>query len=147
MSGKSRPYEILRIGSTASVSEVVQRSQQLIQETTDEKRRREYRRAAAEIRQHPVHRAVCQFWEPPGTNYENTVVDSFCREYGPPPLKARWLYERRDAFVEQLRSTPRLAYLVLPEVCVPEPYSRCRLKGVPQDTLQLPLELWEILPV
>ena len=67
--GHDNPYEVLRLVTTASLAEVIRRSRELCDETMDRELQTKYRRAAEEIRQHPVNRALCQFWEPPDTGY------------------------------------------------------------------------------
>jgi hypothetical protein len=145
MTRQSNPYEILKIGTKASISEVVQRSRELIKETADKDLQRMYRRAAEEIRQHPVQRAICQFWEPPETNYQDDALDRFCQEHRRQPFKGKWLRDKRDAFINETCCSLHLALLALPEIYLPETYSQCRLQTIPQEELTFPLKPQEIL--
>jgi hypothetical protein len=105
------PYLLLRVGTTASKQEVIQRSRELSQETLDRDEQAELRRAVEEICQHPVRHARCQFWEPPNTCYNDEALDRFCEAYRNPPFTRQMLEDRRRRFIEEDCSAKRLAVL------------------------------------
>jgi len=131
MAKEPNPYEVLELSTRASLEDALSKSQLLAKEYPD--RAAEFRRAAEAIRQHPVRRAVHQFWEPPGTNYEDEAVEAFCRRYAKNPFDRRWLRDRRRKFVSHDCAPERIARFVLPPCCVPPVFHQPRLRYVPEE--------------
>ena len=138
------PYLLLRLRTTASIQEVIERSRELSRETLDRGDQGKYRRAVEEIRQHPVRRARSQFWEPPATCYEDEAVERFCETYRAPPATSAMLEERRRRFIEEDCSVKHLAVLAVPPVSFPSSSGEFSLAGMPQAKLSMPLEPWEL---
>ena len=137
------PYQVLRLSATASLQEVIERSKELSRETLDRAEQAEYRRAVEEIRQHPVRRALSQFWEPPGSCYEDALVEEFCRRHRKPPFSLASLEERKRRFVEHDCSATALAGLAIPPTRRPQP-SGARCGGLLQGEPKFPIEPWEL---
>jgi len=138
------PYQILRLSTRASVEEVIQRSRQLASETMDRDERAAYRRAAEEIRQHPVNRAGSQFWEPPDACYDDEAIERFCDRHHRPPINRKWLAERDRRFVEEDCSPHGLAWLAAPPVPSPPVAEDIPLTRLFRSDFDLSLEPWEL---
>jgi len=144
-SGKRQnPYETLQLSAKASMHEVIERSKKLSSETMDRKLQMDYRLAAEEIRQHPVRRAINQFWEPPETCYEDEILEHFCARHRRPPVTARSLSERKKRFVDEDCSPRNLACLALPSIPIPDVIGSFELAEVPQEEPNITLESWEL---
>ena len=139
------PYRVLRLRTTATLREVVQRSQQLVSETMDTRKRLEYRRAAEEICRHPVRRAGNQFWEPPETCYEDKDLDAFCRHYGRRPVTVGALQQRKTRFVQEDCDWRRLILIAMPAIVAPASVDEFALLDVPESAPDLAMDPRELL--
>ena len=137
------PYEILQLGTKATPQEVMARARELAQETIEQVRRDELRRAAEAIRQHPARRAFHQFWEPADTCYQDEALADFCARHNPRPFTAASLQPHVQRLIEVHCGPRSLAELALP----PLPTSRnhqLKLAEMPSIEVDLPLEPWEL---
>lgn len=141
-SSEPNPYEILQLNTRAEIPEILRRSRELTDETMDGDRQTVYRRAAEELREHPVKLACHQFWEPPGTNYHVESFQRFRQVCRGPTHDQRTLQRRSRQFAQRDCSPQRLAAWVIPPLtatpCDP------RLADFPLEQMEVTLERWEL---
>jgi len=137
------PFEILRLDTKATPQDVMARARDLAQDTNEDARKAEIRRAAEAVRQHPARRAFHQFWEPAETCYQDDALDGFCAQNEPSPFTPMSLRPGAQRLAEVHCAARSLAELVLP----PLPPGRSdsdKLTEMPPIPVELPLEPWEL---
>jgi len=132
------PYEILRLSTTATVHELIERSRELADETMDRTLQAEYVQAVDSLCRHPLEQAYHQFWEPAGTRYDDEALEGFCGRYRAPPFRADALNNRVKQFVEQECSLENLYHLALPPLPVPARIAPFNLHDLPSSDSEIP---------
>lgn len=141
---QKNPYEILRLKTTATVNEVVERAKDMMMETSRKEVQLSFQRAASDIRQHPVKQASFQFWEPFETVYDDDTLDRFVRKHKNCPIDVKEVENRVERFLNEDCRGCKLLPTMLP---APRPFERTAAVSVPAfpaTQVSFPLDTWEL---
>lgn len=138
------PYEVLELDTKTEIPDVIKKASLLGEESQSREEKMKYRKALEDIHTNPVNRSINQFWEPPDTRYYDESIDNFCKKYESKPVNRNIVGEMAEKFVEGICSPENLIQLAIPPppgVSLPDSFT---LKEIPESSLELPLELWEL---
>jgi hypothetical protein len=144
---KPNPFHVLRLPTTATKREIVERGQELYDTAETDEERHLYRLAKEQLLTAVHTRAEYALFEPPDTQYENVEWEQFIRKYKKNPLSPETLLEGITPIGLEAFDLPELLDLIFQEICnVPEPDINVAIHGSPfTPKIRPPLEVRDVI--
>ncbi|GHO65071.1 hypothetical protein KSC_039630 [Ktedonobacter sp. SOSP1-52] len=142
----SNPFHILRLPTTATNREIVERSQEFYDLAETDEQREYYRWAKEQLLTNPVLRLKYELFEMPDTQYEDEEWGDFVRKYKRHPV-------RRDALLKELPplnaqdfDIAALLHMLLQDLlAVPEADISVAIEEAPKSEMSSPLEAVHVI--